>query len=132
MNFNSNSNSNGGGKKKKKTADNDNYIHCKKSDHKEFDYFIKYSEKISKWWSKKYGDFKKDNKFKDDGKSADSNKGLIVKSGTSRDDNWYLDSCTFFHITADKDRFINLKPFNSEAADNITGKEITPTVIRTI
>ena len=85
VNFNSNSNSNGGGKKKKKTADNDNYIHCKKSDHKEFDYFIKYSEKISKWWLKKYKDFKK-NKSKDNSKPINLNKGLIAKSGI-RDNN---------------------------------------------
>ena len=35
-------------------------------------------------------------------------------------------------MTADKDRFIDLKPFNGEAADGITGEEVTSTVIETI
>ena len=35
-------------------------------------------------------------------------------------------------MTADKDRFIDLKPFNGEAADGITGEEVILTVIRTI
>ena len=35
-------------------------------------------------------------------------------------------------MTADKDRFIDLKPFNDEAADNIIDEEIISTMIRTI
>ena len=73
--------------KKKKAINNNNYSHYKKFKYKKSNYFIKYPEKIPEWWSKKYKDFKKNkNKFKNNSKPADLNKGLITKSGI-RDNN---------------------------------------------
>ena len=59
------------------------------------------------------------------------NKSLIAKLKI-RDNNWYFNSCAFFYMTADKNKFINLKPFNNKAADGIIGKEIISIVIGTI
>ena len=59
------------------------------------------------------------------------NKGLVTKLEI-KDDNWYFNSCAFFHMMMNKDRFINLKLFNGEAADDIIDEEIILTVIETI
>ena len=59
------------------------------------------------------------------------NAGLMAKakilSTSKKDPGWYLNSCASFHMTPFMEVFTEVRPFDNDSADAITGQEVKPT-----